>query len=206
MSATGTGGRARRRGRLLWLAVALVAIGAAAAVTVAVRSGHQVSWAEVREAWGRQETIGGVGRAIDSRGEVWEYGLWVEVVSPMEFAPRELLRPAEGAPSGPPDSELLGVIGCLNYSGAGGYVSAWAEEGRSTRGRVVDWQGKPALEVTVPRPVEQPETGSEPDRLRYYVDQETDLIRGLEVFRGEKLRASAQYHYNKPLPPGFRPD
>jgi hypothetical protein len=203
--------RTRRLLRRWWWALALLSLAAFATLSLLVWNVNRVSWVRVREAYGQQQTINGVGRVMDAKGNVWEYGLWVKVEGSTRFTPQVMLRPTAGAPSGPLDPEMLGLVACLDYTGGLDYLSALASHQESARGNTESWQGEPVLEVTIPMPLDLLEKRAgqslvgAPDRLRFYVDPETNLIRGLEVFRAEQLRASVQYYYNKPLPPGFRP-
>jgi len=196
--------------RRFWWVLVLIVLAAVALLALLARNANRVSWAEVRQVCGRQKTINGVGRAIDVNGREWQYALWVEVVGPSKFAPNVMLLPPKGAPAAGLNRDFAELLAYLDYTGGFAYITALADRHRAARGKPTEWAGKPALEVTIPTPVDLLNKRGlypsyAPDALRFYLDPETKLIRALEVFKGGTLRAKVEYRYNLPLPKGFRP-
>jgi len=205
-------GRGRRGGfapRFRWV-LAAAALTAISALALAAWNSTRVSWAEVRQAYGRQKTINGLGRITGAAGREYKCSLWVQVVGPDKFTRNVMLIPVKGKPSARLDADRLELIGWLDYTGGPNHISTLAARRSVERGRRTEWGGRPALEVTISMRLEalsqqagQPAEG--PDRLRFYLDPETRLIRAQEVFKGGKLRAAVEYYYNRPLPKGFKP-
>jgi len=200
-----TAGRRWRRGRYLGIAAVLVVV-AAAVLLLLARRGRVVCWSEVLFAATKQRTVDGTGRLYAADGSQWQVAVWIRVDGPNAFTANSLLLPISGG-GAQPSPEVMTLARAVNYLDAErGIVARLAREGATQPGRSTQFAGQPVREV-VAAPSRGWSREAEAAGLtwRFYLDPRTKLVRGLDLLAGGKLAGKIEYHYNQPLPKGFRP-
>jgi len=202
--------RARDRGRLagfvrrFWWALVLLVVAVLAASVVAIWHATHVRWAEVMAAVAKQKTINGVGRIYAEDGSEWALALWIRSGGSASYAANWMLVPSKGSRKRAPTPDVDMLREATDYTDGIGAIGPLAENHSATRVSPTEWGGEPALEAVVSYPAQYLSGWrTHPDGYRFYLDPDTRLVMAAELFMAGKLRATVEYHYNRPLPKGF---
>ncbi len=204
MSSVRNRGRLTRLIRRFWRAIALALVAFVTVSGLAIWNATHVRWAEVMAAAAKQKTINGVGRVYAEDGSEWGVALWVRVDGLDAYISNSMLVPIEGNRNTPPTPEVAMLSEATDYTNAMGAVGPLAANNVATRVHPVEWGGQPVLKAEVGFPRYVVGEQLHPDRYRFYLDPETHLVKAAELFVAGRLRATVGYHYNRPLPKGFR--